>query len=399
MSPRLLKIAICIPTVADWTLEIIKGISEFAASRSDWSVFLSPMTDYNLERALRGWRGDGVLTAAMSRDIAVHAAGLPVPVVNVAGSLEDPGLPSVVGDDVLFGKVGAEHLLEQGHRHVACVTTPELHFGRVRVESFLNTVTARGCKVYPCLDATGWADAPWDLKIETILTWLRDLPRPLGVFCINDEHAHLVLEACHHGGITVPEEVAVLGVNNSTTLCLLSNPGLSSVSPDNQRRGRLAAAVLHGYMTRAEEEPEMDEDISRDTSASGFPTWRVPSDGVRRRGSTAAFAVEDPLVKRALELIRRDTPSALAVKEVARRAGASRRTLERHFQEVLGRTVYDEIRRQRIERACALLTETRHSMMEIALESGFQSASDLANAFRRHLGMRPGDYRERFRQV
>ena len=195
----------------------------------------------------------------------------------------------------------------------------------------------------------------------------------------------------------MPEEVAVLGVNNSTTLCLLSTPSLSSVSTDGKRRGRLAAELLHHYMSRSGRERDMGDDIPQEVTASCLPIWRVVPDGVRRRGSTAAFAVEDPLVKKALDFILRKTHTGLHVEEVARRAGASRRTLERHFHQALGRTVYEEIRRQRIERACALLIESRQSIMEIALNSGFQSASDLANAFRKALGMRPGDYRERFR--
>lgn len=395
MSSQLKQIAVCIPMVSDWSLEVIRGISDFAASRSDWSVFLGPMTDYNLERALRGWKGDGVLTAAMNREIASHAARLPVPVVNVAGSLGDPGLPSVVGHDLLFGQTAAEHLLEQGHRHVACVTTPQLHYGLSRVKGFHDYASSRGVEICPSLDATGWMDLPWAEKIDRILVWLQPLPRPLGVFCIDDEHAHLVLEACHNRGLSVPEEVAVLGVNNSTTICLLSRPRLSSVSTDNRRRGRVSAEVLHHYMNQVE--PVVEDDILKRTTPSGCPVWRMPPNGVQRRGSTAAFAVEDPLVKKALDLIRRDTSAGLHVAQVARRVGASRRALERHFKEALGRTIYDEIRRQRINCACGLLADTRRSVTDIALASGFKSPSDLANAFRRALGMRPGEYRERFR--
>ncbi|MEX2381344.1 MAG: substrate-binding domain-containing protein [Opitutales bacterium] len=336
----------------------------------------------------------------MNPEIRARAERLPVPVVNVAGTLVDAHLPSVIGNDDLFGKVAARHFLEQGFRHFACLKAETLDYGENRALGFQREAELWGAVVHEPLDASAINGKSWKEQVSVIRQWLAASPRPLGVFCIFDELAHRVLEACHSSGISIPDEVAVLGVDNSLSLCLLSNPALSSVSPDGRRRGRMAAEMLHHYMSRRGEPlPAPDADILVETSPSGFPVWRVSPDGIRRRASTAGFAVEDPLVQKALNVIAGETASGLHIDDVAQKAGTSRRTLERRFQLALGRTVYGEIRRQRLERACQLLSETGKNIMEVALDSGFQSSSDLANAFRKHLHMKPGEYRERFRQV
>ncbi|MCC5848553.1 MAG: substrate-binding domain-containing protein [Verrucomicrobia bacterium] len=400
MSQKIYQVALCVHSLNDWATGVLRGISDFVQTREDWCVFLNPLNPDNPQLTLEGWSGDGLITTAMNPEIRAQAERFPVPVVNAAGTLVDACLPSVIGNDALFGKVAAKHFLEQGFRHFACLKAATLHYGEVRTEGFKREAESWGGVVHESLDASAINGKTWTEQVSVISQWLSGLPRPLGVFCIFDELAHRVLEACHSSGITVPDEVAVIGVDNSLSLCLLSNPSLSSVSPDGRRRGRVVAEMLHHYMSRRGEAlPAPDADILVETSPSGYPVWRVPPDGIRRRASTAAFAVEDPLVQKALELIAAETASGLHVDEVARRTGTSRRTLERRFHLALGRTVYSEIRRQRLESACRLLSETRKSILEVALDSGFQSASDLANAFRKHLDMKPGEYRERFRQV
>ena len=400
MSAKIYQVTVCVQSLHDWSSGILQGISDFVQTRDDWSVFLNLITGPSLQPNLSGWRGDGLITTAMNPDIRAELERLPIPVVNVAGTLPDARLPSVVGNDFLFGQTAARHFLDQGYRHLACIKAETLRFGEMRFEGYKREAESRGAQVHESLDAHLINGKPWVEQFEVIQTWLNRLPRPVGILGIFDELAHRVLEACHSSQIPVPDEVAIVGVDNSQALCLLSNPGLSSVSPDARRRGRIVAEMLHHYMTRGKDPlPVPEADILIETSPSGFPLWRVPPNGIRKRGSTAAFAAEDPLVQKALNQIVAHTSTGLHVEDLARRVGASRRTLERRFQLALGRTVYEEIRRQRLERACQLLTDTRSSVLEVALDSGFQSASDLANAFRKYLNMKPGEYRERFRVI
>lgn len=385
------------PPSSTWIDEIMHGIADFVSTRNDWSVFVTPLPPQDQELIFRSFKGDGILLAAYNQVLAKLAANMRVPVVNIAGKLLDAELPTVIGNDEMAGKIAAEHLLKMGHRHFTWFGSKTQYFEVMRKNGFAKEVERRGGTMYECPEVEKIFKEPLSKQLLIIGKWLSSLPKPLGVFGTYDERAHLVLEACHVVGIPVPKSVSVLGVNN-VQLCRLSNPGLTSVSQDGRRRGRVAAEMLHHFITHPQDAlPDWEQDILVDRLPSGFPRWRVPPDGIRCRGSTDTFAIESPLVLKAMEVIKSQTSSGLHVNDLTKKVGASRRTLERHFQMTLGRGVYDEIRRQRLDRACSLLTETRLSVLEISLESGFQTSSDLANAFRKYIGLRPGEYRERFR--
>ncbi len=393
----MLRIGIFMPPATPWAADILGGIGDFVSEREDWSVFLNLLPGAEDVSGLSTFCGDGIIIASSQSNYSKVAAGLRIPVVNIAGSLADPGLPTVMGNDHLMGQTGARHFLELGYRNLAVFGSERSRFQRERLSGFKEEIDAHKGTVYPSPDLEVLFSRPLARQLSAIAEWLDSLPRPLGVFAAYDEFAHLVLEACHFARIPVPESVAVLGVN-CVQLCRLSNPGLSSVSPDGRRRGRLTADMLHHFISRPGVPlPDPGVDVMKGLTPSGFPVWKVPPNGIRRLGSTASFAVEDPLTLKALRIIEKETSSGLHVNEVSQKAGASRRTLERRFKSSLDRSVYDEIRRQRLARACRLLTETRLSVLEIALESGFRSASDISNAFRTYIGMRPGEYRERFR--
>jgi LacI family transcriptional regulator len=222
------------------------------------------------------------------------------------------------------------------------------------------------------------------LRIEAeqdrLEAWLRTLPQPVGILCANDDRGRQLLDACRGAALTVPDQVAVVGVDNDEELCNLSSPALSSVEVNAVRIGYAAAEIL-GRMMAGQKFPGRDVAFA-------------PSHVVTRP-STDTLAVDDPVLARALRFIRNHAEEPIDVDGVARGASVSRRYLERLMASRLGRSPNQELIRVRTERARSLLLETDLSLSAVARRCGFRGAKYFGDVFRRMTGVAPGEYRRR----
>ena len=221
-------------------------------------------------------------------------------------------------------------------------------------------------------------DREWERELEIVADWLRTLPLPIGLFACNDDRGRQVLEACRFSGLNVPEEVAVLGVDNDAVFCELADPPLSSIALNAETAGYRSAELLDGMMRGR---------INRPQKVS------VEALRVVTRRSTEIVAVADSDVAAALQFIRREKGRALSVAEVAAEVAVSRRHLERRFRDTIGRTVLQEIQMVRLEQAKRLLLETTHPISMVADMSGFGSCSYFNHFFHERVGMTPRKFR------
>jgi LacI family transcriptional regulator len=240
------------------------------------------------------------------------------------------------------------------------------------------SVCARSQHLPTHTDVLGW-EARGELEGEAIAAWLQSLPRPLAVFACNDVRGRQIIDACNESGLSVPEEVAVIGVDDDEVICELCNPPLSSVQPDTMRLGYEGAALLDAMM-EGETAPE--------------ETIFIPPKGIARRLSSEAAAIDDRGVASAMQIIRDHACEGLTVQGVVKRLHISRSTLERRFFAAFGRTPATEIERVRMSRAKLLLMETRYKLSKIALLTGYGTASQFATAFKRNTGLTPGNFRK-----
>lgn len=215
-------------------------------------------------------------------------------------------------------------------------------------------------------------------RAEAIGEWLRRLPRPLALLACNDICGQQVLNACRSHGIKVPEEVAVMGVDDDEVLCSLCDPPLSSVEPDTERLGYEAAAMLDRMMRRRSVRPAL---------------VKIPPHRVVERASSDTVPIEDPITAKALRYIRDHVGDGIAVKDVQLHVQRSRTDLEQRFRRHLNVSVSTEIWRRRMDRVCLLLQETDLRLGEIAEQSGFATDSHLCRSFKARFKMTPADYR------
>jgi LacI family transcriptional regulator len=211
----------------------------------------------------------------------------------------------------------------------------------------------------------------WEDEVDGASRWIAALPKPLGLMACNDFRGLQALDACRRAGVAVPEEVAVIGVDNEVLACEMANPPLSSVVPDCRRIGYEAAALLDRMM-KGEPPP--------------WTTREIPPIGIVTRQSTEVTAIADPTVAEAMTFIREHACEGITVEDVLDRVTVSRSVLQKRFREALGRTLHDAIAAVRLRRVKQLLIETDLSFDVLAERAGFSTRSYLSVVFRESSG-------------
>ena len=377
------RVAIYVRLDTEWDRRIVLGIARYANAHGRWTLQMARQGFAPPSQS--GGDADGII-ALGSLGRSAEAAG--VPVVRLSGGVPEPSCPSVFPDNRAIGRLAAEHFLERGFRHFAYYGD-ETYFSQQRRDGFARAVARSGqpqgsggqvaylpVKVQPA-DTNEWLAQQSD-----VATWLTERPRPLGLLCFTDPCARLAIAACQVAGLDVPEEVAVLGVDNDELVCLTCSPLLSSIDMGSERIGHAAAALLHRLM------------------AGKAPPSRavlVPPVGVVRRQSTDVLAIEDADVASAVRYIREHYSERINVSDVLQAVPISRRVLEVRFRKLLGRPPAAEIRRMRVARAKQLLAETDLEVGTVADRCGFRTIDRLGLVFRKLTGQTPSGYRRKVR--
>lgn len=311
-----------------------------------------------------------------------------LPTVDTSGELYPPPLPRVITDDILVGHRAAEYFLQRGFNRYLYFGYEGFHWSNLRLKGFRDTLMAHGCTVAEIAysDSTSWQLASAaDRLADSIAV---EKGAPTAIFCANDTIAAGVVESLRHSGIDVPEQAAVLGVDDDQMYTQLRRPFISSMQLQDERIGREAMKLLLRILRQR-----------RHRRFRRPPQIFVPPHLIISRQSTDTVAVTDPLVRKATSYMRDHLHEGLNIKQLTHRLGISRTTLETRFKLAIGRLPAEELRRQRMTRACDLLSSGRASIGDIARRIGFSSAQLFSESFRRYQQMTPLEYREAHRQL
>jgi LacI family transcriptional regulator len=383
------KVALLIETARSYGRGLLRGIVRYARLHGPWSFYVTPGDFEQAVPRLESWGGTGVIARIETPRMAeaLLASRLPLIALDLSETQLSPDGPlaklcEVRSDSHQAARLAAEHLLERGFRHHAFVGIAGRVWSARRQEGFVERIRETGGEPEVYEPPQSKRDREWGREQTRMAQWLRRLPKPVGLLACNDDRGRQVLEACRAAGLRVPEEVAVVGVDNDELLCDLSDPPLSSVALNSERGGYEAAALLDEMMRG--HAPRCRQILVE-------PQWVVA------RRSTEVDALDDPEVAAALRFIHDRTGCPIQVGDVVRSLALSRRGLEMRFRKALGRSMRAEIERVHLDRAQRLLLETDLSMPKIAEASGFASASYFGAVFRRRMGMTPAKFRARTR--
>jgi LacI family transcriptional regulator len=374
------KVALLIETSNAYARGILKGVVDYIRHHEAWSVYFLELGRGDLPPAwISRWDGDGIIARIENKKIAAVIRALGLPTVDVSSGRHIPSVPWVETDDSAIADLAAQHFLDRGFRHFGYCGKRGYNWSRWRQNHFGRRIRAAG---YEC-QCFAPTQQRIDDQIAAIESWLQTLPKPIGILASYDIRAQHVLDACRNVGLSVPDEVAVLGVDDDELICELVSPRLSSIILDSGRTGYLAADTLAGMM-RGEQVGPLE--------------LRVPPIGVHLRQSTDVLATDDTQIVRAIQFIREHADKPLQVQHVASAAGSSRKGLEARFKSRLNHSVHAEIIRVRIERIKFLLAHTNFKLADIADRFGFEHPEYMNVLFKRETGVTPGAYRASVRK-
>lgn len=363
---------------------LLPGMRTFVeAGRDYWLVDIYRPWDH-LQRILQRWKPIGLITEWIPT-ITERLLNLGLPTVVAPYDLQMPGVAGVDVDDAGIGRTAADYFADRALPHLAFLGN-RTAYSEQREAAFVRRGAERGFEVrayrHDHRRPRQYIEH-WPASTAEMIAWIRALPKPCGLFVAHDPLARTVAETCRDAGIAIPQEIAILGVNDDPLVCNMTNPHLSSIGIPWAKIGHEVGARMEALLAHPEQ--SLWEQVLVSSTA---PVTRLSSD----RSST-----ENPVLLRVLEFMRLHACEGIRVEDVARDCGVSRRTLERLFHEELGHTPREEILRHRLERARQLLRDTDLTMPLVAERSGFSNGEVFCVNFRRLTAETPSNYRQRFR--
>jgi LacI family transcriptional regulator len=377
------RVLLLIETSRAYGRGLVEGICEYADKHVRWALYFEERGLFDpLPSWLKQWHGHGVIARSPKKTCLKRIIELKLPTVELYAG-PHLGHPCVYVDQAAVARMAAEHFIERGIRAFAFFANETHHWIDQRREAFVNYLGHLGhqCHVYSVMPASKRNGSDRLLReTKRIAAWMSKLPKPCGVFCASDIFALRISGICRDLGIVVPDQAAILGVDNDPVLCKVAHPPLSSIDVQSQRIGYEAAKMLDRLMNG---------------EAVEYPIFIDPS-GVVIRESTDVLAIGDPEVAGAVRFIRNRASQGIQVGEVSAATAISRRMLERRFRDCLGRSVKQEILSAQIDHAKILLRQTELSIGSVAKKSGFAFAQNFSVLFHRIVGLTPLNYRRQY---
>lgn len=362
-----------------YTREMVGGIMAYARQHTNWELTSRPAFDpADLARTPPA----GLLVTGLEQRSERWARTSGTPLVVIGGAADSRTCSCVLVDNQAIGAMAVEHLAGLGLKHLGYVGHGPWPFVRARQEAFIAAARVRGyASIHQLIGS--FEDRRSRSRFEADLAaMLRKLPRPCGLLAADDDLGVMVIKTCRHLGLRVPEDIAVLGIDDDQLACTLSEVPLSSVVQPLHALGYEAARLLHQHI----------EDPDKPTVQTLLPPLRVAA-----RASSDLIALDDEDVVAALRLINYHMTEPINVDWIVRQLPVARRTLYRKFEAMVGRTILQQIHHVRFQKAKELLAESDLSLKVVARRSGFANARWLADSFRRDLKITPTRFRRQFR--
>ncbi|MGI9177654.1 MAG: substrate-binding domain-containing protein [Pirellulales bacterium] len=376
------RVALLIETSNGYSRKVLAGVYEHMRAGGHWATFLQehgrgapPLKE------LSRWKGDGIIARIETPETARVIEKLQIPTIDISAGRLLPNVPYVETDDAQIAGLAARHFLDNGFQWFAYCGDRRFQWSENRRRHFREALAEIGHDVHVFDEpATGPTDS--EETLTRIGAWLLGLPKPVAVFACYDERGRQVIDECHRVGLRIPEDVAVLGVDDDELLCSLMTPPLSSVIPDARGAGWLAGELLDRLID--------GEDVGIE--------HLLPPLGVAARSSTDVLAVDDPLIAAAVAHIRANVHRGIKPEDVVAAVGSSRNVLDLAFVRRLDRTLHEAIQQVQFRMVEQLLCDTDLKLAAVAARCGFKHPEYMTVAFTKRHGISPSEWRKLHRR-
>jgi len=365
---------------------LLKGITKYSKEHGPW-IFCKMPLFYRETLGMEGivnfakeWEADGII-AQLYNDLEIKKV-LDSGIYLIAEDFKErfSDISNITGGYYEAGEMGAKYFLQKGFKNFAFYGFKNIVWSRERSQGYERHLNAQGFEVQYFDHDDASTRELWYYKPSALSQWLQSLPKPVAIMTCDDERGQHITEACKHANIQIPEEIAVLGVDNDVTTCNLSDPPLSSISLDTQKGGYEAARLMNLMITSKK---QLIENVQV-----------VPTQVITRQ-STDIACTSDKYISKALMFIHQNIENRINVSDVLKTVPLSRRALEKRFQETTGTGVYKYIYNLQIQKFAQKLLETEKTISEIAMESGFDNTKNISRQFKQVKGCTPVEYRKK----
>ena len=380
------KILLLTDFSSGYSRNLLKGIVRYSKEVGNWSFQRMPLYyrmlygENGVVEWAKKWQADAII--AQLSDVNIELLNdLNIPIIVQNYRDRNKAVSNLTGDYFNTGVMAAKFFLNRGYRNFAFYGFKGAIWSRERADGYSHEIEKQGYKL-AILENDNKDREEWSYNHTVLGNWLQSLPKPVALFACDDHFALQISETCNVYNINVPDDIAILGVDNDDLLCNISDPPLSSIVLDVENGGYNAGKLLHQLITKEITEP--------------FNIVVNPLI-IERRKSTEKYAVSDKNIRIILNYIEKNYANHLSVEELVKQVPLSRRVLEKKFKEETGESLYQYIQNYRIDQFTRLLITTDYSLFEAALQSGFENYKNVSRIFRKYKSLSPAEYRKRYK--
>jgi len=380
------KVILLLDFAEEYSKNLLKGIKAYAKESGKWLFCSMPLFHREtigmsgILQWAKEWGANGIIGQLYNDPEIEQLLAAKIPVIAQDFKERFVNIPNITGGYHEAGEMAAEYFIKKGFTHFAFYGFKDIVWSRERAEGFEKRLARSNFKVHYFEHAMPTADELWYYKPSSLSRWLKSLPKPIALMACDDNQGQHITEACRLSQIRIPEDIAVLGVDNDEMICELSDPPLSSIVLNAEMGGYQAAKVMERLIKNGE---FTCEDI-----------YVGPLQIVTRR-STDIYATNDQHIATSLKYIHHNIEKNLHVNDVLKQIPLSRRVLEKRFLECTGLPIYKYISTLRMEKFAEKVLQTDNAIYEIALDLGFEDSKNIARQFKQTYGCSPQEFRKR----
>ncbi len=383
---RLVKILVITDFDSRYSRDLLKGIVRYSQTVGGWAFYRMPILNRIVHEGeeiaewVSKWGIDAVVVLMNYGDVKrIPELGIPSVVQNYRNRIS--GACNIRGAYRETGSMAADYFINLGYRHFAFYGNQHSVWSNERFAGYRDRLTAKGFPlVHHYLESSDIKEIRTQ-DLDAVGRWLKNLPHEIALLACDDRYALHISETCRINDIAVPDDIAILGVNNDELICNISTPSLSSILIDTENAGYAAGEALHEMLNGNLSEPI---DII------------APPSQVISRGSTQKYIIKDKQVMRVVEFIETNYSRPLTVPKLLDLVPVSRRVFEKRFKEHTGMPIYQFLQTYRVERLAGLLTTSDRPIEELAHACGFAGHKNISRIFVRYTGITPSEFRNQF---
>lgn len=382
----MVKILLLIDYSSEFSRKFLEGLIQYSKEYGPWIFYRLPLyykTLYGKQGIInwaKEWKADALI-AQWDQEETDILNELDIPIILQNYKSRSASFSNLTGDYISTGKMAAQFFASKKYKNFAFYGNKNALWSRERAEGFFSEIQKNGGNYY-YFETEVLNEENWNSSHIELDTWLLSLPKPIGLFACDDSFALQVSDICKINNINIPNEISLLGVDNDELICSLSDPPISSIVLDIAKGGYNAAKLIHQLIKKEKNEPF---------------NITVKATRIELRQSTEKYNISNEYISKVINYIEKNFDSNLHINELTDLVPLSRRNLETKFKKELGIPIYQFILNCRIEHYAYLLLTTDNSLLDIALECGFNDCKNISRIFKKFKNYTPLEYKQKFK--